>query len=65
MTYRLAETDIYDFAGWLTTREGVMKVGASSDASLMANAVGEYIKTFPERFSIPPQLKEDDNDGRC
>ena len=65
MTYRLAETDIYDFAGWLTTREGVMNVGASSDASLMADAVGEYIKTFPERFSIPPQLKEEDNDGRC
>jgi len=65
MTYRLAETDIYDFAGWLTTREGVMKVGASSEAGSMADAVGEYIKTFPERFSIPPQLKEDDNDGRC
>ena len=50
--YKLAETDIYDFAGWLTTRAGVMKVGASSDASLMSEAVGEYIKTFPERFSV-------------
>ena len=55
MTYRLGETDIYDFAGWLTTREGVMKVGASSEASPMAEAVGEYINTFPERFSSPPQ----------
>ena len=55
MTYRLAETDIYDFAGWLTTREGVMKVGASSEACSMAEAVGEYIDTFPERFSSPPQ----------
>ena len=52
MKYRLAETDIYDFAGWLTTRAGVMKVGSSSDASLMSEAVGEYIKTFPERFSV-------------
>ena len=55
MKYKLAETDIYDFAGWLTTREGVMKVGASSDASLMSEAVGEYIKTFPNRFSAAPQ----------
>ena len=55
MKYKLAETDIYDFAGWLTTREGVMKVGASSDANTMAEAVGEYIKTFPERFSALPQ----------
>ena len=51
MKYKLAETDIYDFAGWLTTREGVMKVGSSSDASLMSEAVGEYIKKFPNRFS--------------
>ena len=55
MKYRLAETDIYDFAGWLTTRAGVMKVGASSDANTMAEAVGEYIKTFPNRFSAAPQ----------
>ena len=55
MKYKLAETDIYDFAGWLTTREGVMKVGSSSDASPMADAVGEYIKKFPNRFSSPPQ----------
>ena len=55
MKYRLAETDIYDFAGWLTTRAGVMKVGASSDASLMSEAVGEYIKTFPNRFSALQQ----------
>ena len=55
MKYQLAETDIYDFAGWLTTREGVMKVGSSSDASPMADAVGEYIKTFPNRFSALQQ----------
>ena len=55
MKYKLAETDIYDFAGWLTTREGVMKVGSSSDANTMAEAVGEYIKTFSNRFSSPPQ----------
>ena len=55
MKYKLAETDIYDFAGWLTTREGVMKVGASSDANTMAEAVGEYIKKFPNRFSTPHQ----------
>ena len=55
MKYKLAETDIYDFAGWLTTREGVMKVGSSSDASPMADAVGEYIKTFPNRFSALQQ----------
>ena len=43
--------DIYDFAGWLTTRPGVMPVGSSSDAALMAEAMSEYIRTFPERFS--------------
>ena len=32
-----------------------MKVGASSDASLMSEAVGEYIKTFPNRFSALQQ----------
>jgi hypothetical protein len=47
----LHETDIYNFAGWLTTRPGVMPVGATSDAAPMADAVGEYIKTFPERFT--------------
>lgn len=50
------ETDLYDFAGWLTTRTGVMAVGSSCEAGPMAEAVGEYIKTFPERFAIaqPP-----------
>jgi len=73
MKYKLAETDIYDFAGWLTTRAGVMKVGASSDASLMSEAVGEYIKTFPNRFSAPPQrnglteqqIKQILSDSKC
>ena len=67
MKYKLAETDIYDFAGWLTTREGVMKVGASSDASQMSEAVGEYIKKFPNRFSAPPQRTEQEREAceRC
>ena len=51
VAYRLHETDIYDFAGWLTTRPGLMLVGSGFDAALMAEAVGEYIRTFPERFS--------------
>ena len=55
--YELSPTDIYDFAGWLTTRRGVMKVGSSCEAGPMAEAVGEYLKTFPDRFT-PPQRKE-------
>lgn len=57
--YKLSETDIYEFAAWLTTRKGVMTVGSTSEAGPMAEAVGEYIKTFPERFSPseePPML---------
>ena len=46
------ETDLYNFAGWLTTRPGVMAVGSSCEAGPMAEAVGEYIKTFPERFAL-------------
>ena len=73
MKYKLAETDIYDFAGWLTTREGVMKVGSSSDAIPMAEAVGKYIKTFPERFFASPQrnglteqqIKQILSDSKC
>ena len=65
MKYKLAETDIYDFAGWLTTREGVMKVGSSSDASLMSEAVGEYIKKFPNRFSASPQPEQDGDCKKC
>ena len=49
--YELSPTDIYDFAGWLTTRKGVMKVGSSCEAGPMAEAVGEYLKTFPDRFT--------------
>lgn len=49
--YELSPTDIYDFAGWLTTRKGVMKVGSSCEAAPMAEAVDEYLKTFPDRFT--------------
>lgn len=55
VTYQLSPTDIYDFAGWLTTRKGVMTVGSSCEAGPMAEAVGEYLKTFPERFNTRPQ----------
>lgn len=55
----LHETDIYDFAGWLTSRPGVMEVGCTSWACPMADAVVEYIKTFPERFA-PAQQPADD-----
>ena len=46
----MRQQDIYDFAGWLTTRPGVMPVGSSSNAAPMAEAVKEYIETYPERF---------------
>lgn len=49
--YQLSPTDIYDFAGWLTTRKESMQVGSSHEASQMAEAVGEYLKTYPERFA--------------
>lgn len=51
VVYRLAETDIFDFAGWLTLRPGVMRVGSCCEAGPMAEAVGEYLRTFPERFT--------------
>jgi len=54
--YRLSPTDIYDFAGWLTTRRGVMEVGSSKEAAPMAEAVGEYLRAYPERFA--PQQAE-------
>ena len=54
VAYRLSETDIYDFAGWLTTRPGVLEIGTSKEAGPMAEAVGEYIRTFSERFAAPP-----------
>lgn len=57
VAYRLHKTDIYDFAGWLTTRPGLMLVGSGFDAALMAEAVGEYIRTFPERFTAPQTRK--------
>ena len=49
----IRETDIYDFAGWLTSRPGTLTVGSSHEAGPMAEAVGEYIRTFPERFAAP------------
>lgn len=51
----LHEKDIYDFAGWLTSRPGVMEVGCTSWACPMADAVVEYIKTFPQRFAPAQQ----------
>lgn len=51
--YLLSPTDIYDFAGWLTCRPGVMPVGETSDAAPMAEAVGEYLDKFPDRFTAP------------
>jgi hypothetical protein len=35
--------EIYRFAGWLTMRDGVMPVGATSDAAPMAEAVQAYL----------------------
>lgn len=67
VAYRLSETDIYDFAGWLTTRAGVMTVGRTSDSSQMAEAVGEYIRKFPDRFTaapVPPQ-REPLSEAQC
>jgi hypothetical protein len=55
----LHETDIYNFAGWLTGRPGVMPVGSTSDAALIVDAVDEYIKTFPERFTAPANEADD------
>lgn len=49
----LHPTNIYDFAGWLTTRPGTMEVGSSHDAAPMAEAVGQYLRDFPERFAAP------------
>lgn len=49
------ETDLYSFAGWLTTRPGLMQVGSSYEAGPMAEAVGEYIRTYPEWFAKSEQ----------
>lgn len=54
VAFALSPVDIYDFAGWLTTRPGTMTVGSSQEAGPMAEAVGEYLRTFPERFTTPP-----------
>ncbi len=55
VVYELSPTDIYDFAGWLTTRKGLMQVGGAYEAGPMAEAVGEYLKTYPERFTAKPK----------
>jgi hypothetical protein len=51
----LSPTDIYDFAGWLTTRPGTLVVGSLHEAGPMAEAVGEYLRKFPDRFAAHPQ----------
>lgn len=56
VAHRLHETDIYEFAGWLTTRPGIMEVGATSEAGPMAEAVGEYLRSFPEKFTEVAQI---------
>lgn len=35
---------IYDFAAWLTTRPGLMRVGAMHNAAPMAEAVGVFLR---------------------
>jgi len=67
VVYQLSPTDIYDFAGWLTTRKGLMQVGGAYEAGPMAEAVGEYLKTFPERFATAQRewvgLTEEETSG--
>lgn len=53
--HRVHETDIYEFAAWLTTRKGVMEVGSSKEAGPMAEAVGEYLKKFAAPKAEPVQ----------
>ena len=55
VAWALSPTDIYDFAGWLTTRPGTLMVGSKHEAGPMAEAVGEYLQTFPDRFVALPQ----------
>jgi hypothetical protein len=55
VAWALCPTDIYDFAGWLTTRPGTLVVGSSHKAGPMAEAVGEYLRKFPDRFAAHPQ----------
>lgn len=52
--YQLSPVDIYSFAGWLTTRPVTLTVGAEHKCYPIAEAVGEYLKTFPERFTASP-----------
>ena len=54
--YRLSPADIYEFAGWLTTRSETLIVGAEHKCYPIAEAVGEYLKAFPERFTAPREL---------
>jgi hypothetical protein len=52
--HRIHPTNIYDFAGWLTTRPGLLEVGSSYDASPMVDAIREYLHKFPDRFITEP-----------
>ena len=49
---KISPTAIYDFAGWLTTRKAVLTIGSSQDVAPLADAVGEYLKLYPERFNV-------------
>ena len=51
--HRTHPTNIYDFAGWLTTRPGLLKVGSSYDVNPMVDAIREYLHKFPDRFASP------------
>ena len=53
-------THIYDFAGWLTTRPGTLVTGSKHEAGPMAEAIGEYLRTFPDRFAVPPVPQQDE-----
>lgn len=45
------ETELYDFMGWLTTRKDRLVLSSNDDAAPAAEAVAEYIRTFPERLA--------------
>lgn len=47
--------DIYKFAGWLSSRKEVLEIGSSKEAGPMAEAVCEYLLSYPERFKGTPQ----------
>lgn len=51
----MTETELYDFMGWLTTRKKRLLLSAADDATPAADAVGEYIHTFPDRLARQTQ----------